>query len=72
MNKKKTPKALWHQTVNAIGGEGARAICEALKTNTTLCVLNLNGLRQQEKANTEGGVDGMEDEWWHQKNRQQE
>ena len=35
--------------VNEIGDEGARALGDALKTNTTLTVLELNGEQQDHK-----------------------
>ena len=37
---------------NEIGAEGARALCDALKTNTTLTALNLEGGQQQQQWNT--------------------
>ena len=69
---KKNAKTLWHKTVNVIGGEGARAICEALKINTTLRVLNLNGLRQQEKKQTQKGMRMAWKKNGGTKNRQQD
>ena len=37
-----------HKTVNQIGVEGARALSEALKANTTLQTLDLGRVQQQQ------------------------
>ena len=37
-----------HKTGNKIGAEGARALSEALKVNTTLTTLDLWGVQQQQ------------------------
>ena len=40
-----------HKTGNKISDEGARALSEALKVNTTLQTLDLYGVQQQEQDN---------------------
>ena len=44
------PKVLWyHFTDNGIGEGGMKALCNALKNNTTLTRLDLGGEKRQHK-----------------------
>ena len=53
---------------NGIGVEGAKAISESLKTNTTLTSLNLGGDNNEVKENDRGEnkseMRRMKEKWW--------
>ena len=71
ITKKHSKRARQHNgtwcgwTGNGIDDEGARGLGDALKTNTTLTLLNLSGARQDHKETQQeqGKHNGMRSDW---------